>query len=106
MKRPLSIDDEALAESIEARDYYATQRPELGRDFADALDRAMTRISEHPQMWPVFSVRTRRYLRDRFPYAVVYRVRPDGAVHVMAVCHQHGRPNYWRLRQDPDERTP
>lgn len=95
---PVEFDDAALAEAVEARDYYAALRPELGADFAVCLDRAITRIAANPGLWPPFSRHTRRYLLDRFPYAVVYRLRDDSTIRVLAVMHQHRRPGYWSRR--------
>lgn len=93
----LEIDDEALAEAAEAREYYSAIQPALGRDFAERLDRSMARILAQPLLWPAFTGRTRRYLMDRFPYAVVYRIKDD-AIRVLAVMHQHRRPGYWTPR--------
>jgi plasmid stabilization system protein ParE len=93
----VEIDDEALAEAGEAKDYYAALSPELGDDFARTLDLAVERIVANPLAWPPYSARTRRYLTDRFPYAIVYRVGAD-AIRIIAVMHQHRRPGYWTRR--------
>ena len=93
----VEIDAAALAEAIEAQEFYAAQRPGLGDEFALELDKAMLRIAAYPAVWPPFSNRTRRYLMDRFPYSVVYRVSGEVA-RVVAVFHQHRRPEFWRSR--------
>ena len=48
----LEIDDEALAESAEAREYYATLGRDLGQDFTQRLDQALARIAANPLRWP------------------------------------------------------
>ena len=93
----IDIDDEALVEAIEAHDFYAAIRPELGADFSAQLESAMRRIVANPLAWPEFTARTRRYLLDRFPYTVVYVIRSEGP-RVVAVFHQHRRPGYWKAR--------
>ena len=93
----LEIDDEAIAEASEARDYYAAVGPELGREFAAMLDQAIARVLAKPLTWPLYTRRTRRYLMHRFPYAVIYRVKGD-VLRVLAVSHQHRRPGYWAAR--------
>lgn len=93
----VEIDAAALAEAVEAQEFYAAQRPGLGDEFAAELDKAVARIAAYPTVWPPFSARTRRYLMDRFPYSVVYRLNADTA-RVIAVFHQHRRPDYWRAR--------
>jgi len=40
---------------------------------------------------------TRRILLRRFPYQIVYRLKPDGIV-VVAVAHLKRRPGYWKSR--------
>lgn len=94
---PVEIDAVALAEAVEAQAFYAAQRPGLGDEFAAELDKAILRIAAYPMVWPPFSDRTRRYLMDRFPYSVVYRLSGQVA-RVVAVFHQHRRPDYWRSR--------
>lgn len=94
---PVEIDAAALAEAVEAQEFYAAQRPGLGDEFAAELDKAMVRIAAYPMVWPPFSERTRRYLMDRFPYSVVYLVSAEAA-RVVAIFHQHRRPEYWRSR--------
>ena len=93
----IEIDPAALAEAAEAQEFYAAQRLGLGDEFAAQLDKAVARIAAYPMVWPPFSARTRRYLMDRFPYSVVYRLSGDTA-RVVAVFHQHRRPDYWRSR--------
>ncbi|MEO8133348.1 MAG: type II toxin-antitoxin system RelE/ParE family toxin [Betaproteobacteria bacterium] len=93
----LEIDDEARAEAVEARDYYAAVGPDLGQNFTQRLDQALARIAANPLRWPPYTHRTRRYLIDRFPYAVIYRVK-DQTIRVLAVSHQHRRPAYWARR--------
>jgi hypothetical protein len=41
---------------------------------------------------------TRRLLMTRFPYQVVYRVRPSEIV-VVALAHLKRRPGYWKHRE-------
>jgi hypothetical protein len=43
----------------------------------------------------------RRWLCERFPYAVVYRAAPDGTIRVLAVAHHRRRPGYGRSRTEP-----
>jgi hypothetical protein len=40
---------------------------------------------------------TRRALVARFPYQVVYRIRP-GEIVIVAVAHLKRRPGYWKNR--------
>jgi len=45
-----------------------------------------------------FSSGTRRYLLQRFPFSVVYRVEARRIL-IVAVAHARRRPSYWRSRR-------
>ena len=90
---------DAVAEATAAGDWYETQRPGLGADFASEVERALDMISETPETWPVWpglrgTVELRRFLLPRFPFALAYLVRSDEVV-VLAVAHTRRRPGYW-----------
>jgi len=87
----------ARDEMREAYGFYEGRRKNLGREFALEVARAIEKIREHPMRWPVLSNGARRYLVDRFPYGVVYRVYADH-VRVLAVMHLSQRPDYWKRR--------
>ena len=50
-----------------------------------------------PLAWPESAEGTRKCLLTRFPYLVIYAPLPDELL-VLAVGHQHRRPEYWRER--------
>lgn len=84
----LSCAEQELAEAVE---YYNTQCPGLGYEFAVEVKKGFRRIHEHPDAWPAFSTRSRRYLTDRFPYGILYTTR-DKTILIAGIMH---------LRQDP-----
>jgi plasmid stabilization system protein ParE len=93
---------EAEEEAREAARWYEEQRSGLGQDFLDTLSAALQAVEEQPQRYPlVETLRSRREVRQyflrRFPYTVIYEVRPDEAL-VLAVAHARRRPNYWKRR--------
>jgi plasmid stabilization system protein ParE len=60
---------------------------------------AMERILDHPYRWKLGSRGVRRVSVHRFPYVVAYRVL-DSRIEVIAVVHQHRRPDSWMRRLD------
>ena len=98
MTLPIRISEEADAEMAEAARWYETHRAGLGTDFLDAVEAAVARISETPQMGsPVPGVSDeaiRRRPVRRFPYHVVYVELPD-RLQVLAIAHDRRRPGYW-----------
>lgn len=93
----LRVDAEARDEIREAGCFYEDGRPGLGSAFLDAIEFAFTQIRKHPLTWRRFHGRFRRYLLQRFPFAVIYAIEPD-CIYVAAVMHLHRQPGYWVAR--------
>lgn len=86
-------------ELADACDWYEQQQSGLGLRFKEAVRDAASRISRSPLLFPVELEDVRRYVMNRFPYTLRYVLRGD-EVWVMAVSHQHRRPDYWVERVD------
>jgi plasmid stabilization system protein ParE len=87
----------ARDEVREAADYYDAITPGLGLAFKRELRQLMRLVATMPMAWPASGESTRKCLLTRFPYLVIYAPLP-GQLLVLAVGHQHRRPNYWRKR--------
>ena len=87
----------AEAEISEAVAYYNEQSPGLGYEFAAEAKDALLRLELFPNAWPVFSCRTRRCMVRRFPYGILYQVRPDFVL-VVGVMHLSRDPKRWQDR--------
>ena len=86
----------ASADVREAAFWYEAKREGLGSEFVLELDALYDRIAQHPLQFPEIGEGTRRAVLRRFPYAV-YFVADDAPV-VLAVLHQHRKPQTWRER--------
>jgi plasmid stabilization system protein ParE len=95
----LRILEEAQRDLEASADYYNAESPGLGYEFAAEVYRTIDRIVENPDSWHPLSMRTRRCLTHRFPYAVIYQKRNTWIL-VIAVMHLKRHPDFWR------ERTP
>jgi len=93
----VEIHPDAIQEAAAAVEWYASRSQRAAEAFTAEVDRAVEIISESPERWPAYLHATRRYLLRRFPFAVVYRVRPS-VVQVLAIAHGKRRPGYWRER--------
>ena len=83
--------------------YYERSRAGLGAEFYRCVADAMAALAHRPDRFPVYEgFSTRRTFRrarvKRFPYVVVFEVRPDEIL-VVAVAHASRRPGYWRRRK-------
>jgi toxin ParE1/3/4 len=88
----------AAKEYRAARDWYAVRSRAVSSRFVIAVDEAVTRIEASPDALATLAG-PYRYARVRgFPYACVFRVRPDSTILIVAVAHARRRPAYWRRR--------
>ena len=98
MSRLISIHEAAEIEIDEAADFYDIRSPGLGSVFIDEIERAVRSIAEFPEAAPLVRGRVRKRPIAKFPYSLVYSVRPD-EIRILAVAHQKRRPFYWRGRR-------
>jgi plasmid stabilization system protein ParE len=87
----------AQAEMAEAVTYYNSQKPELGSQFSEEIQRTIERILQYPEAWTPLSKRTRRCRTNKFPYGVIYQVQADVLL-IVAVMHLHREPQTWKSR--------
>ena len=100
MTRPVRSSEPASDEFSEAVRWYEARRPGLGGEFFDEVGAILTRIEANPEIGASISAdgQTRRALVDRFPYQVVYRLKPTEIV-IVAIAHVKRRPGYWKNRR-------
>lgn len=85
---------EARDEFVEAERYYDEQLPGLGERFREEVKLALRRARTWPLSCPIERGEIRRLILPRFPYKLLYTIEPDH-LYVLAVAHQHRKPNYW-----------
>ena len=87
----------AQAELDEAIAWYAEQAPGLGDAFLIEALKTIQLIEHFPKAWHPLTPEIRRCRLRRFPYSVVYT--QDGSeLLILAIAHQHRKPDYWRSR--------
>lgn len=97
MNLPVILSAEARADFDEAADWYGKESADLGDRFIDAVWDTLDRIRMAPEVYGAVWKDVRCALVRRFPYAVYYQVRPEGAV-VIAVVHTKRDPAVWQRR--------
>jgi hypothetical protein len=98
---------EAELETVEAALRYDREQAGLGAEFLGEVDAAMKLVEDNPLKHALYEAipdndAYRRVLVKRFPYSVIYTVRPDEVL-VVAVAHASRHPGYWlqRVRFSP-----
>jgi plasmid stabilization system protein ParE len=97
MTHEVSFHEEASAEYEAAFEWYFLRSEFVASRFAEELNQAIATISEAPKRWPMMNNGIRKFLLQRFPFAVIYREIPSG-VQVLAIAHGHRNPGYWKKR--------
>jgi plasmid stabilization system protein ParE len=93
-----SVSVEAERELIDGALFYAREaNAELGLAFIAEFERSLGVLCTYPYLGPVWRGTTRRFPLRRFPYTIIYQVKPE-EVRVIALAHQSRRPGYWRGR--------
>lgn len=87
----------ARAEFVDAAARYEAQRPNLGAEFIEEIERCVARAAEQPQSYAVIYKNTRRVTARRFPYSIYFRAESRRVV-VLAVFHGSRDPSVWRGR--------
>ena len=88
----------AERELNEAAQYYNVEEPGLGSSFLQEVERCFQSIGAHPEAGAVLRGSVRRRLLRRFPYALLYKIKPSG-IRILAVMNLTRRPSYWVGRE-------
>ncbi len=92
---------EARLEFEDAERYYEHQLVGLGRRFREEVRQALPRLINWPLACPTERGEIRRLILSRLPYKLLFSIESDH-VYVIAVMHQHRKPDYWINRLDQD----
>ena len=89
---------EGASEEYEAAfDWYFARSELAASKFVEELGRAVGIIAKAPQRWPEGMGGTRKFLLQRFPFALVYR-ELTSVIQIVAIAHGRRRPGYWKER--------
>ena len=95
--KKVEFHEDAALEYEAAFEWYLERSILAASKFAEALNRGIDMIVEAPQRWPTGSNGTRRFLLQKFPFAIVYRELP-AIIQMVAIAHTRRKPGYWRER--------
>lgn len=91
------FDEPASEELLRAARHYAQVDRRLGRRFIEELHQTVSLLLDNPYLGHRVSSDHRRFLVQRFPYSLIYRIEPDkDSIQFVAVVDQRRRPGAWR----------
>jgi plasmid stabilization system protein ParE len=87
----------ALEELHEAAAAYKLQRKGRDERFLSAVEQTVGLLERFPLLGKSVHRGHRGLVVHRFPYSVIYRVRPK-SLQVVAIAHHKQKPTYWAGR--------
>jgi toxin ParE1/3/4 len=97
VNKNVSFHELAEFELNDATVFLETKREGLGLRFLSAVEAAIAHIREHPEASPVIIQNIRSKVLRRFPYSIMYSIKPD-RIRILAVANHRRRPFYWHGR--------
>ncbi len=95
----LVILPQAQAELQQAAAFYIEQANlALGDAFVDEFERSASVLLATPLIGSIWRSGTRRLSLHRFPYSIIYQLKPD-LLRIVAIAHHSRRPGYWAARK-------
>lgn len=94
MTLPIVFRRQAGIDVADAYTWYENQRRHLGEVFLQAVEDALRRIANFPELFARTNQVVRRANVGKFPFAVFYLVEPRRIV-VLAVLHTARDPRIW-----------
>jgi plasmid stabilization system protein ParE len=88
---------QAQQELADAYNWLESEREGLGKEFARVVHAALEDLAEHPLRHPIIEQRARRCVLKRFPYVIIYEIKPDH-VFIVSITHTSRSPGYWQSR--------
>ncbi|HJT76376.1 MAG TPA: type II toxin-antitoxin system RelE/ParE family toxin [Gemmataceae bacterium] len=81
----------------EALAWYQARSAQAAAGFEAAVEVALQRIADNPELFGLCDDRHRFYVLRRYPYSVIYRI-DQGDVLVIAIAHSRRSPSFWQGR--------
>jgi hypothetical protein len=97
MNTPISFQEAAELEIINAVSFFKSEQTKLGGAFIDEVERAIHQIVLYPFSCQLVNRTVRCKVLNRFPYSIMYSVKPE-VIRILAIASHRRRPFYWRGR--------
>ncbi len=94
----LEYDAEAYVEALDAADWYERKVRGLGTRFAAEWKRVESDVLSRPELYRCLYGPVRACRFRVFPYRLLYRIKDESLVQVLAVIHHARKPGYWKHR--------
>jgi len=87
----------AANELEEAFDFYKQISGVIANAFWKEVNMALFQIEQNPDAYSRVYSKHRKYLLQRFPFALIY-IEYEEFIYIVAFMHQKRKPGYWKKR--------
>lgn len=92
--KQLSFHPDVIHEIKGSYKWYEDKLEGLGDKYLSELEDGYTAIQNFPDTWATFQYGFKRYILNRFPFSILYKVT-DTEIFIIAVMHNSRKPDYW-----------
>jgi len=82
----------------EALAWYHARSHQAAAGFEGAIEAALLRIADSPELFPLCDDRHRFYALRRYNYCVIYRILSESEILVVAIAHGRRSASSWKGR--------
>ena len=87
MAGEIRFSTQATIELDNAIAWYESRQPNLGIEFLEEIENAVSKIAEHPERFPSEQLPIRHNTLRRFPFTIFYEAE-QGMIQIAAIWHQ------------------
>jgi plasmid stabilization system protein ParE len=80
-----------------AKNWYNTQRENLGNEFLFEIEKSLKQIQAYPEQFPKNRNEIRKAVLKRFPYCLYFAIKLN-TIKIIAVFHNSRNPIIWEKR--------
>lgn len=95
MTRPVIFKLAAVAEMVQAHDWYEQREAGLGDEFLRCVDACIALLQRNPEAYSVVHKQVRMALVRRFPYLIFYTPETN-QITVFLIFHAARDPRMWK----------
>jgi toxin ParE1/3/4 len=97
MKFEIVFKPEARLDIMEIRDWYETNKANLGETFIKSFFKSIDNIHENPKLYPDVYKNIRKCIIRNFPYSIFYIIAGKKVV-ILSCMHFKRNPKTWKSR--------
>jgi toxin ParE1/3/4 len=97
MKKEITFHPDVTDDIKSSYIWYEGKIKGLGDKFLEELEDGYISIQNFPDTWANFQFGFKRYILNKFPFSILYKVS-NNKIFIVTIMHNSKNPNYWKER--------